>query len=647
MKKAIIFFVFSIAFFSIQAQTNVDSLVNVLETQEHTPAKQFELYIQIVEEYYHYDTEKTILYSEKGLELAEKEKDKSAAAKLCLYLGLAHYQKADYDTSFLFYEKGLNLAVEIKDKATEAKIYANIGLSYRMLEKYSIALEYFIKSLAISESLGDKDAQAKVLVNIGGIYRALNNPDRALEYLEQAKAIAESLKTPYLLACVYHALGLAYSDKKDYEKRLEYLQMTLEFSRIANDKQYEIISLGSLSLTYSDIYKNYDKALEYARESLKIAEEFGTPRLIVGSWISLAQIYRAQERYEECDVTASKAWELDSTSMEYAAYSALNILYSNVYLGNKDKAVYFLKKYHELNKQHNDKSLHDSLSDMEVKYETEKKEMRIAALEEKERLYIWLGVAGGALLLMAFGVLFFRYRMNVQKRKVIEQQHKIAEQQIKQLEQEKLLVATQAVLDGETAERSRLARDLHDGLGGMLSVIKLNLKDMTGYAVIDNPDATRFHKALEMLDQSIGELRRVAHHLMPESLMRYGLKVSLEDFCRAIPNTHFQYLGENPRLDSRLEVLIYRCAYELVNNAVKYADATSINLQLMIDKGIISLTVQDNGSGFDPEAVSSGMGLENIRARVSPYNGKMTIYSSPGKGTEVSIEMENSYTVLS
>jgi len=92
---------------------------------------------------------------------------------------------------------------------------------------------------------------------------------------------------------------------------------------------------------------------------------------------------------------------------------------------------------------------------------------------------------------------------------------------------------------------------------------------------------------------------------MPDAIVRYGLKVALEDFCHAIPGTRFQFLGENPRLDNRLEVLIYRCAYELINNAVKHAHATAISVQLMVDDGIVSLTVQDNGIGFDPLRIMS------------------------------------------
>jgi signal transduction histidine kinase len=108
------------------------------------------------------------------------------------------------------------------------------------------------------------------------------------------------------------------------------------------------------------------------------------------------------------------------------------------------------------------------------------------------------------------------------------------------------------------------------------------------------------------------------------------------------PGAHFHFFGDDADLDNRLKILIYRCAYELVNNAVKHADASNINVQLMIENGLISLSIHDDGAGFDPEKVIEGSGLENVRIRVASYNGKMNIYSSPGKGTEVSIEIEPS-----
>ena len=112
------------------------------------------------------------------------------------------------------------------------------------------------------------------------------------------------------------------------------------------------------------------------------------------------------------------------------------------------------------------------------------------------------------------------------------------------------------------------------------------------------------------------------------------------DFCRSIPIADFRFFGEDTHLDNRLEVLIYRCAYELVNNAMKHAEASRTNVQLTVDAHLVSLSVQDDGRGFDPDTVTYGAGFTNIRNRISAYNGKISVYSSPGAGTEVTIEIE-------
>ncbi len=312
---------------------------------------------------------------------------------------------------------------------------------------------------------------------------------------------------------------------------------------------------------------------------------------------------------------------------------AYNLAYANLQLGNREKASVFFKRYAEFVREYNVKGFHQTMADMEIKYETEKKQAQIESLETEKRWYIVLSVAGLLMLLLAFGLLLSRHRLNVQKRR-------FAEQQIKQLEQEKQLVATLSVLEGENAERSRLSQDLHDGLGGMLSVIKLNLGNIQLPPTMSETDRNRFTNAMCMLDQFIVELRRVAHNMMPESLMRYGIKTSLEDFCRSIPEVNFQFFGENPRLDSRLEVLIYRCAYELINNAVKHASATRIDVQLTVDEKLISLTVRDDGTGFDPKTVHYGAGFINMRNRISVYNGKINIYSELDQGSEITIEIE-------
>lgn len=619
---------------SIYAQTNVDSLVNVLETEKTTVEEQLALYIAIYDIYVLSDLQKASEYAEKGLKLARKAKNKTMESGFNSALGRVHTIKSNYDIALDYWQKALDLAIYTKNKDQEATIYLGIGILSARQEEHTSALEYFIKALSIYEDLGDKLSSATIMVNIAIMQRGMANYERALYYLEKARCLAEEINYVRGKIKIYFELSVHYSRNIADQKDPAEIDQALKFGLYAYDLCHELNEKSSISPVteilaeiYSRHLKDYDMALKYALEGLNIAEEIGDPRQVCGSLNSISNIYYRSERYRESEEAAFKAWDIDSTNVNIGANILKNIVYANIALGEKEKASLFFRKYEKIIEELINENNRKTMLDMEVKYETEKKETRISTLEKEKQLYIWLSIAGGIVLLLAFGVLFYRHRLNVHK--------------MKHLEQEKQLIATQSILDGETAERSRLARDLHDGLGGMLSVVKLNLKEMRNYSILDGQDVDRFSNALGMLDQSITELRRVAHHMMPESLMRYGLKISIEDFSRAIPNAHFQYYGSEERLDDRLEVILYRCVYELVNNAVKYAEATAINVQLMIDNGLVSITVQDNGIGFDPEKVTSGSGLDNIRTRVSAYNGKMTIHSSPGNGTEVSVEIEN------
>jgi signal transduction histidine kinase len=262
-----------------------------------------------------------------------------------------------------------------------------------------------------------------------------------------------------------------------------------------------------------------------------------------------------------------------------------------------------------------------SLTGQEVGFETEKKELRIATLEKERQLYIWLGIASGIILLLIIILLVERHQLNVRKRL-------LAEQQLIQLEQKQHIIAAQSVINAETAERVRMGHNLHDRLGGMLLAIKLNLDN------IENHD-----KARDMIDQSIKELRSLAHNLLPELLPRFGLQTSISDFCSTIPKVRFQYYGENIRYKENIEVVAYLCILELVNNAVKYSEAENINVQIVQDKNRLWLTVQDDGRGFDANNVKDGTGLRNLRTRLSLIGGDIEILSEPGKGAEINVDI--------
>jgi two-component system NarL family sensor kinase len=296
-------------------------------------------------------------------------------------------------------------------------------------------------------------------------------------------------------------------------------------------------------------------------------------------------------------------------------------------------------KYSILNDSIQGVDIQKQLQELDTKYLTVQKEKQIVTLEKEKqtRNTLIYSLIAGLIGLILIAILGYR---NITFRK------RVAEQEVQQLQQEKQLVATNSILKGQEEERTRVARDLHDGLGGLLSGIKLTLNSVKGNVILPEESAMTFTRALTQLDGAISEMRRVAHSMMPEALVRFGLIDALSDFCEGISTSGrlkvtMQHFGFENRLDSQVEVVLYRIVQELLNNVLKYADATEAQVQLTWVDNHVSVTVEDNGKGFDVKTleVNKGAGLRNVQARVDYLNGTLDIQSKPGEGTSVLVEI--------
>ena len=195
-------------------------------------------------------------------------------------------------------------------------------------------------------------------------------------------------------------------------------------------------------------------------------------------------------------------------------------------------------------------------------------------------------------------------------------------------------------------ERNRVARDLHDGLGGMLSGIKLTLNSMTGTMLVPDNNTSIFHKAIAQVDNAIKEMRHVAHSMMPEALLKFGLSEAIQDFCDGINENDgvkmkFTKIGMDKTMEKSTELVVYRIVQELSNNAIKHAVAKNIFIQLNTHPKGITITVEDDGKGFDADLIdkNKSTGLQNVQSRIDYLKGSWDIQSAAGTGTSVNIEI--------
>ena len=503
-----------------------------------------------------------------------------------VHKGIVQELEGRYDSAAYYYYDALRKAEAIDDKPLLARTLNNLGILHFSLHNTEEAVTHYKRFLSVARELGDSVQVCKALNNIGNAYATLENDfEKATPWLENCVQVAEAIGDDEAYVSAKLILVQIQSARGDFRKGLESINQI----RARGVNHYYV------DYTEADIYhktKEYAKAIVLYEQILQM--------------------------------------KLNSRELLLAVYTQLSMVHKE--MGDWQSALDYKDKYQLGRDSLHKIEIQEAVEMLKITHDTEQKEMAIALLEKEKYFYLWIGLAGVLGLLLVLLVLLFRQRL-------IRQKKELAEHRISELEKEKQLIATQAVLDGETAERSRLARDLHDGLGSMLTGVKLNLESAKKDIAPQDTLLPHFDTAFNMLNASMLELRRVAHHLMPDSLNRYGLKTALTDFCNHFPLIQFDYFGSEERLGSKMEVMIYRIVHELVNNALKHSGASQIMVQIMRENDYIGLIVRDNGSGFDPARESGGgMGLQNIHARVASYNGRMEIASRAGEGTEINIE---------
>ena len=571
-----------------------------------------------------------VAYSRQGLALSRSVGDPSMIATFNRNMGVAFYMGSVYDSAHFYLDRALKQAKQAEEKRLAAAIHAALGNLAQAQSQYHLALHEYLEALVIFEELNYTAGLAPLYSNIAAMYQNIHHFDLALQYLHLAREQATEQADDQTLAGVYVALSdIALTQGKPLAVSMEYVREAIRLNEAIGHQPNRAISyltLAKIQYTHGDVAA----AMVAAEKGLRIAEETEFPSLIAHAYVEISNVFLRQDLFRQAREAADQALSQETKDANITINAYANLAIAHAHLGRPDLTELNLDRYRAEVDQYATQHYQSSLSELEVLFETEKKEMQIENLERQRQYYIGLGIVLVLLVLIFVGFLVNRYRLALSRKR-------LAEAETGRLKKEKQLIAVQAALDGEAAERTRLARDLHDGLGSMLSVVKFNLPQMDKGALIEGLDVERFKRALGMLDDSIQELRRVAHHMMPESLLRFGLKVSLSDFCDSVPGVSFHYFGDEVRLSEKLEVLVYRCIHELVNNALKHANAELINVQLVQEEGRVSFTVQDNGKGFDPEMNAEGMGLKNIRQRIAAFDGDLNIYSS-SSGTEVHVE---------
>jgi two-component system, NarL family, sensor kinase len=552
-------------------------------------------------------------------------------------------------------------AIGIAKKANLQKNLANIcnntAILYNGVGDQSASLDYYLKAAAIYEELKDSSSMSFIYGNIAGVYNDLKEYKNGYLYALKGISLCRRLNTTHGLGSGMVNLSSSLINLKRYDTALVVLYQNKELARKEKNKYQQVDVMANMDYAYAGLGKfNLIKA--NADEMMSLSTPINYTEGVCYGLVGLAEYWLHKKKFT---LAIHYADEAISAAAKTKFISTLRDAYQEA--GNIEVATGNIARFHYYDGLrdsidevlYSDKILKNT-QELDAKYSLNKKQSQIDDLNKqreiqqltiKQRSTMNWALSGLVLVIVLIGLLYNRnYR---QKKKLLQAGVMLQQQRIAELEKERQLLAAHGVMQGQLEERTRLAKDLHDGLGSILSSAKYSFSNMKENLPDRLVTPAAFDRSMSMLDLSISELRRIAQNMMPEALVKFGLDTALKDFCNSVEQSgalQLTYQSFEIRENSIPAITagsVYRIIQELVNNILKHAGATTALVQLIRKDDTLSITVEDNGRGFNASILetSDGSGYLNLRNRVEYLNGTLDIQTAPDKGTSVNIEIAN------
>lgn len=562
-------------------------------------------------------------------------------------VGACHTRKGQYDESIHYFRLGLPYADKCKDKYTQAFYYSAIGVNWLYKNAIDSAIHYLYAGVNLIQSIkptNNRHSGMALIIysNVGVLWSDLGNWEKAISFYRKAEGATLAINDSASLSLVYGNMGNVYQQQQQWDSAIYYFQRAIYYSRQEKDRSWMMANINMAhaytakgqpekSVALLSSIRQYINTIPYERQvHVEYAANLGE---------ALYKIRQYHEAERELLYAARTAKDYKGI---YTVYSILSDLYNET--GKPQLAYDYLKRSLPLKDSLMRRERTRTAYELEAKYHLAENNNNImqqqlllakqeSSLKQKNT---WIGIiSAGAFLFVITLYTYNRYKQRLQAEKM------------KALKKEQEITSLKSVVEGEEKERSRVGRNLHDGIMVQLSALKMNLTTMP--AEYKNLVNTEYYQQLvRQLESTTKELRQIAHNLMPDMLLEGGLADAVYYFCQNQPQAanikiDYQQYGDIPRLLPEFELIIYRTIQELVQNIYKHAHATLATVQLLnYQNDVLAITIEDNGIGFVEEQIKhkDGMGLKSLRTRIQALNGTVSIQSSKEKGTTIYIEFD-------
>lgn len=578
--------------------------------------------------------------------------------KLLLLIGFTLKLSTGFtQDSYQQLKDSLDVAREANDYSALAQAYYDIAIyEEKVNQNPELAFEQISRSLEYYELIKDsiglmhcKYHIARQLFNNGMEEDAFNRIQELMPYYTRQKNERE-------LALLHLQEYRYYFDKVEVDSCSVKLLKLQDYFKNNDDLSLELEYLYH-KVSFNELLQNYDQAFINAELCVTKSKELGDNLALAKCLKSRGQIaLKRKEVYRALFDLQSALQYLNSvpySQTRLVIYNLISECYNS--LDNYKRAYQYKEHYAALQDSILNERRIIAVNNLSYKYESQEKATEIMSLEkdkifveqsnqQQKRALVILGITLAGLLLGIYYIIRF-YTDKIKSSKIIEEQdRKINQQKINELQDKIQINSMQSMIAGQEVERERIAKDLHDSLGGLLSTIKLQIGNL-GQADDQNPD---LQKATNLLDVAVSEVRTISQDLQPGALKRLGLVPAINDLVNRYqssngPDITFQHFDLPTNISQTFAMGIYRIVQEILNNAIKHAKSTEIFIQLNMEGKDLVIHIEDDGIGFNPDQKFKSMGLENIKSRVNYLKGSIDIDSRINEGTSFIIHIDSHF----
>ena len=642
MKKIVLLFLFMANLVSAQQTALYDSIIKSSTAFKNDSLKIDFLHKSFFKHCYS-KPELSKQLAQKSLDLSTAIDDKYLIVRSYLRRGIYYDITGKPDSALVDYGKALDISVAQKDLNGEASVYNNTALIYWNDEDFNEAMNYNLKSLKIFEKLKDKNGQASNLNNIGLLLGSLGRLEESNAYHKRSIVLKKAIKNNYGLGASYSNLSKNFTLLKQLDSGMYYNRKAIKIKKESNDLRGLGIAYNHLASDFKSL-KQIDSALYYFKVADTIYKNMNAKRLRATNANNMAKIYDTLGQFSK----ALKTYQLSynnlgdketRTKLSVVSRMAKSYVALNDY---KNAAIHYKKA---LILSDTIRRQRDFIETQEVfeKYQSAEKEKKILTqrveLAEQEldistKTYQIYGLGILAVVLGVIGYLF--YNQQKLKNNQLKKENELKDALIK--------IETQNRLQ---EQRLRISRDLHDNIGAQLTFIISSIDNLKyGFKLKDEKLNTKLTGISAFAKETIYELRDTIWAMNKNKITVGDLQSRISNFIEkadiASSNINFIFNADNDvvketKLTSVEGMNLYRILQEAINNALKYAEASEISVNISQAENKLKVIIKDNGKGFDTAKESDGNGMNNMKKRTADLNAEFIITSIKDEGTTVTV----------